>query len=529
MTAGPDEAPPAPAPRDMAKTTKPRIIRKMGCLERYQAALHALDMYYGTSIACVYRIPQRLASASQAEVEGSVHSAIARTVLQHPVLQVGIYGETSRKPAYVQLDTVDLKRHVQWKTAETGEDFEGYALRLLQEQIDTKFSELETRPPWRITVLRQKGSRDLQINFVWHHALADGMSGKIFHQTLLGHLTSDDDDRGGRASTESLVLDVAGAAKRFHPPQEKMVKYRVSMGYTLSTLWKDILPSTPGSASHQLLAHWAPLELEPPKTDIYRVRLNNERLQVVLAACREHNTTLTGLLHAIMVVAVSSSVSQSRSPGFIAKTAMNMRVLTPESPNLVPRETMGDIVSVTGHTFAPETVTKIRNQVIKVGASHYSGQDRRGPVAEVIWPTATTVRDEIKKALSSGVKDNIIGLMSFVPDWRQYNKSTAKKPREVAWVITNLGVIDGGAAAAEANGRGNDGDEDRWHIEEASFSINGQTTGAAISLCAIAVKHRDLALDFCFQRDLIASDTAAGVARTVEDWLTYFGTEGGQM
>ncbi|UNI23790.1 Alcohol acetyltransferase [Purpureocillium takamizusanense] len=503
--------------------TKPRLIRKLGCLELYQASLHALDMYRGTSIACTYCIPGRLASSGQQEeLEEALHSAVARTVLQHPVLQVGIYREASRKPAYLQLDTVDLRQHVEWRTVESEDELEAMARETLIAQIDTKFEDLEVRPAWRIAVLRRRDSRALEVNFVWHHALADGMSGKMFHETLLRHLTSVVGDGPMIPPDESRILDVSNSARRFPPPMEKMVKYPVSVGYTLSTLWQDVRPQMAGSARHQVLAHWAPLRLTPPKTDIRRVRLSNERLRVVLAACRRHSTTLTGLLHGIVAVALSSLLSKGRAAGFLAKTAMNMRVATPASASLIPKETMADIVSVVGHTYDLKTTAGIRSK-IEAAATQASEKGRQVTLAEVVWSSATAARADIKKALDKGVKDNIIGVMGFVPDWRDHGRSVAKKPRESSWVITNLGVIERGVSDAQ-EGEGCD-DGGKWHIEGASFSINAQSTGAAISLCVIAVERGDLVLDVCWQRDVIDSMVAEGVAQVIEDWLTYFGTD----
>jgi len=489
--------------------------------ELYQASLHVLGMYCGTSVACTYRIPDKIASTGEEALDAALNTAIAQTVLQYPVLQVGIYKEDSRRPSYMQLDTVDLNQHVQWKTLESEDDVDAAALETLITQIDTKFHDIEARPPWRITVLRRRGSRAVEVNFVWHHALADGMSGKMFHETLLRHLTGADD--GSVTPGESRILDVSGSAKRFPPPMEKMVKYPVSFGYVLSELWKEVRPPKAGSAADQVLAHWAPLQLQPPETDIRRVRLSNERLRIVLAACRQHNTTLTGLLHGIIAVALSSLLSKKQAPGFLAKTAMNMRVLTPASGSLVPKETMADIVSVVGHTFDPDATAAIRSK-IETAASESSEQSRRGTLAEAIWASAVTARQDIKKVLDQGTKDNIIGVMGFVPDWRDHGRSVAKKPRDSAWVITNLGVIDGGLS-------GEDGGacirrDDNWHIEGGTFSINAQTTGAAISVCVIAVKHRELVLDVCWQRDVIDSRIAEGVAQATEDWLTYLGTDG---
>ncbi|POR33525.1 Uncharacterized protein TPAR_06277 [Tolypocladium paradoxum] len=495
---------------------KPRVIRKLGNIELLHAALHALDQYAGTGVACHYVVPEHLAAvARRDELQQTLDLAIARTVRQHPVLRVGILREDSRKPAFIELDTVDLGQQVEWHVVGAPQDYDTNSRAILNRLIDGKYSDLETRPSWNIALVRRDGARTLEVMFVWHHAIADGMSGKIFHETLLQHLNAPkgtDDE----ALLKNRVLKVSGSAHNFPPPMEKMVKYPFSIGLAVSTIYNMLKPS-----KHQeTQAMWAPIRAGPCKTELRRITVADSTLQMVLIACRRHKTTLTGLLHGIILVSMASQLLQQQAPGFVGRTPINMRAFTPPSPpeypKLQPAETMANIVSVTDHEFDVDLVAYVRNQIQRASAE----TDGRSTLAEVIWSSATTARHEIRKAVDLGVKDNPVGLMCLVPDWREHNKSDAKKPRHLSWVVTNLGVLDGAA-----NVDGAEKDAGAWSVERASFSTSAQVTGPAIGVCPIAVKGGKLCLDFCWQVGVV--DTALGerLASSVEDWLAYLGTK----
>lgn len=476
-----------------------------------------LDQYAGTGVSCNYVVPEHLADiAQQDELRQILDLSIARTIRQHPMLQVGIFREDSRKPAYIELDTVDLGQHVEWHVIRAPQDYDTASRAILKRLIEAKYPDVETRPAWKIALVPHEEGKTLEVMFVWNHSIGDGMSGKIFHETLLRHLNSPS-SADDEALLEDRVLEVSGSAQDFPPPQEKMVKYPISLGLTVSTLWNEVVKSSKHSNTHAL---WAPIRAGPVKTEIRRITVENSTVQMLLIACRKHKTTLTALLHGIILVSMASQLQQQQAGGFTCGTAINMRPFTPPSPpgypKLKPDETMANIVSIMDHEFDVDLVAYVRNQIERPS----SETDGRSPFAKVIWSSATTTRDEIRKAVDLGVKDKTVGLMGFIHDWREESKNEAKKSRQWSWLVTNLGVLDGAASVNRAENVGG-----AWSIESASFSISAQVTGPAISVCPIAVKGGKLSVDFCWQDGVV--DTAVGerLVSFVEDWLKYFGTK----
>ncbi|KAI3390520.1 hypothetical protein diail_9287, partial [Diaporthe ilicicola] len=64
---------------------------------------------------------------------------------------------------------------------------------------------------------------------------------------------------------------------------------------------------------------------------------------------------------------------------------------------------------------------------------------------EVVWSVSARVRREIEERLDLGIRNDLLGIMKLVSDWRTQQRGEAKKARYLSWLITNLGVIDRGA------------------------------------------------------------------------------------
>lgn len=76
--------------------------------------MYVLYQYRGTSVSCRFVLPQNLAGPdSRLKIVSIVQTAIVHTVLQNPVLQVAILDAKSKRPAWIQLEKLDLARHIE--------------------------------------------------------------------------------------------------------------------------------------------------------------------------------------------------------------------------------------------------------------------------------------------------------------------------------------------------------------------------------------------------------------------------------
>ncbi|KAL7927967.1 alcohol acetyltransferase domain-containing protein [Trichoderma austrokoningii] len=437
------------------------IIRPLGHLENFQSALYLLGLYRGTIVTCRYNIPDEFVDESaQEQLMNKLELAIAAAVLQHPFLRVGIINDDSKCPYWVQLSNIDLAHHIQWQQLVEGsvEEYQTLYNSSLREQLDTEFSNLRTRPGWRIVVLRSKGKpSQLDLIFVWNHSIVDGMSGKIFQETVLRHLNHPV-AVAERPELQNHVLRLT-AAERLPPPMNKMAKFPVTLAFAAATTWQELKPSFL-VGENSMNATWAPIRRKPYETTQRIISLDSGTLQNILSACRRNKTTLTGLLHAAVL---ATQLTEKEAPAFASISALNMRRYMPsKSVDDLESEidqTMANFVSRHIHKFDKALVKKIRD-LAAVSREPATPSERNcqpslqiiagtDALMDILWTVAARVRGELQRRLDLGLKNDIVVLMGLVGDWRSQMKEELKKPRTVAWNVTNLGVMDGKLEATE--------------------------------------------------------------------------------
>ncbi|ELQ44323.1 hypothetical protein OOU_Y34scaffold00092g16, partial [Pyricularia oryzae Y34] len=144
------------------KGSEQTVIRPLGQLEQYQSALHHLDFYAGTSVACSYAGPDVSAILENSSAESDegvlptwLARAVAGVVRQQPLLRVGLLGEDSRRPKWVELDKIELANHVKYVTQTADQELQDSQDEFL---LDAKFENLETRPGWRMLATRRRAA-----------------------------------------------------------------------------------------------------------------------------------------------------------------------------------------------------------------------------------------------------------------------------------------------------------------------------------------------------------------------------------
>ncbi|KAK7422532.1 Alcohol acetyltransferase [Neonectria punicea] len=478
------------------------------------AAKPRLDLYCGTIVTCRYAIPENLQGADHHdELVGFWERAVAHTVFQHPLLQVGIIKRNSKKPAWIHLDRIDLSQLIEWRILDNPEKYEAMSNIIRQEQTDTKFPGDATQPGWRMVVLQLDTEELLEVMFVWNHTNLDGTGGKIFHETLLQSLNSVRED-------SSLVLDnhsfkPNATIKTMPPPLTTVGEFSFTAGFAATIIWKELKPPM---FKKKLPPHITrtPLSLTPLRTQSRTLSIDDETLKNVLVACREHKTTLTGLLHGISLVSLVNHLKDEPLTAIASATPLNVRRLIPSKPSaypeLEPSTAMANYVSRMGHKFDEVLVSKIRDQA----QSATTEAERIATLEDLMWSVSTTVREEIQAKIDLGFKNELCGLMGVVGDYRGYMKDQLNHQRASSWLVTNLGVIDGAKGTSSA--------ED-WTIKRASFSLGANVLGPLFVVSPIAVKGGDLTIGVSWQDQVIDSRIGEAAAADLGTWLRHLGSK----
>ncbi|KAK8096988.1 hypothetical protein PG999_012932 [Apiospora kogelbergensis] len=521
------------------------IIRGLGLHESYQLAVQTLDQYRGTVVR--------------------FYEAVVRVVLAQPHMQTGVVGETSKKPKLVRLDKLKLRNHVDWVVLDGSDDPNARYLEELQTNLDTTFSDLATQPGWRVVVLHQAGSDRLDVIYLWSHTHHDGMSGKMFHQQLLRNLNTKVDS-GTRLATltqedpDQWIIDLPDSSNKLPPPPEHICAFPTTVPFLAKNLFKELKPPAifpPGDT----YALWAPIKTSPFKTWFHTFTLGHETVAKVVDACRQHQTTVTGLLHVLVLLSLTSGLKDAK--GFASRTPYNLRPILPSHPRkypwLEPKETMCNYVSVTDHVFNAGLVASIRaklavpaqtkGEVSEEEAAAGTGGENNRPLSadllDIVWSTSARVRREIKDRLTSGVKNDLIGIMKFAPEWKALMKNEARKPRFLSWLVTNVGVLDGREGAreveviadaektqtAETQERGEEGEDGRgkedgqgWSICRGELLLSADVASAAIQISVMTAQDEQMAVTCSWQDCVVDPGLGRCLVDDLERWLNEIGS-----
>ncbi|CAM1507510.1 Fc.00g071510.m01.CDS01 [Cosmosporella sp. VM-42] len=498
----------------------PNIIRKLGGVEKVQSAQHLLGLYYGCAVACRYAIPDALLTSESTgpSLEDVVEKAFALAILEHPLFQVGLVNEDSKKPYWVQIDRIDLRNLVEWRTVPESENYQDILREVLEWQVNNRFSPLETEPRWRSVILRPANSNFVDLVFGWDHAAGDGKSGKIFHESLLKCLNL---ESGGKNTSPLKDRSFEVPVTKFTPPLDHLLKFPISCGFFLSEGVQSLKPSFLVSES-PYTTKWAPVQSKSCTTRLSLLTVEEEVLQGVLKECRQHKTTFTALLHALTLVSLANRLPKDKARAFQTGTPICVRrMIHPsptEHPDLVMEQTVANSVTYWLYKFDEDVVAKVRAQASNAKARPESDVD----LEATLWSAATRLRQDLSKKLESGAKNDMLGLVKFVGDWRKFMKDGTKSARDRSWEVSNLGVMNGEVLKEKAE----PGNGENWRIDHAIFTQSSVVAGPAICINPIAVKGKGLTVTCVWQIEVIDDDLVQGLSSDLEAWLNGLGKDG---
>ena len=469
--------------------------------ELFSSSRHHLGIYHCVAVTARYHLPPALAPAATAQdTETSLLTAVASVVQDQPALRVGILHEGNCKATtFSHVVRVDLRNHVEWRPS-AGTSRDEYEAELASTQAwlhDQRWPDIETRPPWRIIVLRPAHGLfpepHLDITFAYHHSLMDGTAGKEFHEHLLTALRTTT-----TATTPNPVFELSFPEPPELPSsQEDAICFKNSYTFLARTVWDMIRPASllPKSPSK---TPWTsrPITLSAPyKTRVRPIDLDASALASLLRASRDHETTLTGTLHALILTSLARRLPPSEAGSFASSTPISLRPWLTDAPTRQPLR-----VLITAHTTAhPPAIV--------------SGLRAAQPSDEAVWQNARRVKADITKRTSRLPADDVAGLLPLIPDLASFWRSKDGKPRDAAWEVSNLGVLRQGGSSS--GGDGEQGGDRAWRISRAFFTNGAMIAGPAIGFNAISVEGAGLTVTVTWQEGDVPEDLVEGVRSDV--------------
>ncbi|KAI8951101.1 alcohol acetyltransferase-domain-containing protein [Xylaria longipes] len=525
-----------------ASTADARVIRQLGANESYQIALQNLDQMRANILTYRYKIPPSLVSPErQRELMDTFERAIAQVILKHPVMHIGLVGEDTNKPSWVRLDRMDLQKHIQWLVVDGGaKEFQEVFLSTCYRQLDSKFTDYLKTPGWRVKVLRQRSDDFIEVLLVLNHTNMDGGSAKTFHRDLLQNLHDDPQAPRNDLLRDHVLTLPENSTATLSPPAEDLVQFPMETRQMLKFLQEEVRTPAARYPKTPTQAHWAPIEAAPYKTQFRTITIPHDVLAALLQACRHHKTTLTGLLHAFILVSLAPILEPSAAAGFECLTAMNLRRFLPSNhpsyPWFDPEHAMGNYVTIVDHVLGEDLVAQIRSKTSLDGTD--CRVSRSGVLMDRLWSVARGIRRDIEHKLETGLKNDMVGYWRIIGDWRAQLSEEARKPRRTSWVITNLGLIGGNPMQAPLSSPpvssfpsslvdgGLDNAQERdsqhtWSSTRAQFIMCANVVSSAFGIATASVKGGDFIITCTWQDCVVDVHTGDAFVNNLESWLNF--------
>jgi hypothetical protein len=487
--------------------------------ETYQLAMYLIDQYRGTIFSCRYEIPPRLAPVeSRTELETSVKVAVAETIMRHPMMQVGIVNATSKTPSWIQLEILDLTQHIKWLYIGEHDDFEQKVQETIRTQLDECFPEFSIKQPgWKITVLRQGNAPSMEVLLTWNHAHFDGAGARVFHEDLLEMLNNPEKGAPERTGLGSDILELPLTPLSLPEPIESLQSLPVDLKYVAKAFWEESRPQFLNRDVSN--AAWCPIRSSPYKTQFRAFFLDNASLLAILAQCRQNKTTITGLLNGLLLIAFSSHLDSTVAPAFQSSTMVDHRRNLPPAP----ADAVCNYVTQCLHKFDTELVARVRS---KLPADASEGRDLSADLERELWAVSAQNRLEIVRKLEAGLRNDIVGLFKYVTDWQKTMRDMAKKTRQFSWIVTNVGVTNGGTSSlstatpqSPTSSDQTSADGQKWSISRAEFGLSAEIPAAAIEFASVSVAGGGMCISANWAHCSVDERFGESIMADLERWL----------
>lgn len=477
--------------------------------EHWSTSRHALGLYRGIANSCQYVIAKERLQGRQ--LQSVVEEALARLVLRLGGLRVGVIKEDTNHAAFVQVPSMNLQDFIQWKTvtASSQAPYDAHILDAIKERLEQLWPDTANRPPWKLLVVQNASSASgevvLDMVFATHHVLADGKSTSVFHTQLLQELNG---SSGPPPELKNHVLTFSQPPV-LAPSQEELIQFKIGWSFFLKTLWGELGPAWLKPTPPAEPWRGKVITLEQHSLKLRLVAIKPDVVSSLVSTCRAHGTSLTGILHALVLASLARRVPPEVAPAFAGETPISLLPLAklPPGVDVDLSKVLTDLNTGTNTVWGAETVAGLRAQLGKADDSLEE---------ELIWPVAAAWRAQMKAKVASLPNDDICGLIAWVTDWQKRWQDRIGQQRDATWAVSNIGSVKG--VGTEGPGG--------WRIRRSFFTQPALIVGPAFGVNVTGVEGSEVTMVMNWQETVIDAEIVDGVVEDLSTWIECFGSTG---
>ena len=479
---------------------------------------HALGHYRAVIVTGRY-VQQLKGDSSEVTGIDTFIPALKHCIATHPVLSAAIRGEGTEAPQFVRPAKLDLRNHIEICVPPTYKAVAATDEADILEEITVKthdqlFPDVDHIPPWKIVVVPlspQPGSseRRIYIIFSFSHSHCDGKSGLAFHKAFLtgletGHLTYDNNPLH-LVPSRSLL-----------PSLEEACDLKITLPFLLGPLIGTYLPkfvsemlNLQTSVTPQTPESWTalPVSFDPENlhTGMEIIVIDKDTLNGTLAACKSHGVKFTGLLHQVIVRALSQALpADAPAENFVSATALDLR-------HLVSGFSSNDMALCVSGTY---------EAFPRVDSASGPGREQSEDDKEAMWVAARNSTARLA-ADASTLVNQPVGLLRYLAHFRMWLVNQIGKPHDTSYEVSNILSFDpfdgdnksNAATASNQNTR-------TWDIDRLAFSQPGNPTGSPLAFQVVSRKGGTMIITVTWQIGILGvpdeGNFVKGIANSIK-------------
>ncbi|KAI9805050.1 MAG: hypothetical protein M1825_000884 [Sarcosagium campestre] len=487
----------------------PDIVRSAGNLEKISTSRHSLGIHRSIAVTGTYRVPDSLTTSEQ--LRGTIWRALGQVIKKHAALCCGIIDEDTARPAYIRLDRIDLRYNViiGKLPPQSTMTYQERLEQAISRENSTSWPELAVRPSWKLLLVsREEEDEDsdedmkgdtspakFDIVFSYHHALLDGLSGFAFHRALLQELRYS--PAAGDVTPPPDPIVVVPSPLQLAPPVEEFLKLKVSRRLLISKTISHYKLNKFSSSSREA-PFWSGSKADLPDPALYISRLRSfsigpSILRRILRACHAHGTTLTAVLHGIIVVALARLAPTAEA--FTASTPYSVRGYTGTSPDELVNQ-----VSIVESSYSRQILDGVRGDPTDDSAKVYALGRR--------------FLTDLQGSRTDFPVDNMLSVLAYLKDFHGYFSQKLGQPRAATFEVSNLGVFSGPPSLPQSGPP-----QGAWGIDRMLFTQCGSVVGNSVSFNCASVAEGPLTVSLTWQKGALDESLVEDLAAQVEKSL----------
>jgi len=316
-----------------------------------------------------------------------------------------------------------------------------------------------------------------------------------------------------RAGLDGDILTLPEAPPLLPIPIESLRSLPLDLKYFVKTIWEEFRPQFLNR--DKSLAAWCPIRTSPYKTQFRVFSMDNASLSAILTLCRQHKTTITGLLNGLALIAFTLRLDSTAAPAFQSSTIVDHRRNLPPAPADAPwgssDRAVSNYVTQLPHRFEADLVARVRS---KLPIDSNEDIDLSAELQQELWEISAQNRLEIVRKLEAGLRNDVVGIFKYVTDWQKTMSDMANRPRQFTWIITNVGVLKGSTS-----------NDQKWSVERAQFGLSAEIPAAAIEFAQASVAGRGICVSANWADCAVDVKFGERIMADLERWLAQLASQ----